>query len=85
MYIDIGGLLTLSRDGKIAVASSVTTFVMASILFFIAGFLYGNFYQKKRSIRPSGQTRIPYYDDVVLQQREQELELKENVAYGPVQ
>ena len=26
----------------------------------------------------------PYYDDVVLKQREQELELKENVAYYSV-
>ena len=33
-----------------------------------------------------GQTQIPYYDDVVLQQTEQELELKvENVAYFSVQ
>ena len=28
--------------------------------------------------------QIPYYDDVVLKQPDQELELKENVAYGPV-
>ena len=83
----------LSREGKIAVASSVTVFVVASILFFTIGFLCGHFWQKKRkpsraaarSVPPSGgQTQIPYYDDVVLQQREQELELKENVAYGPV-
>jgi hypothetical protein len=26
----------------------------------------------------------PFYDDVVLKQREQELELKKNVAYAPV-
>jgi hypothetical protein len=32
----------------------------------------------------AGQTHIPYYDDVVLQQREPDLELKENVAYGPM-
>ena len=72
----------------IAVVSSVTGFTMASILFFVTGFLCGHFGQKKRKKAdinpPSGQTRIPYYDDVVLQQPEQELELKENVAYGPV-
>ena len=86
MYVDIGSLLTLSQDGKIAVASSVTTFVVASILFFIVGFLCGNYYQKRRSTRPSGQTQIRYYDDVVLQQPdEQELELKENVAYVSAQ
>ena len=32
-------------------------------------------------VATSGQTQIPYYDDVMLQQ---EVELKENVAYGPV-
>jgi hypothetical protein len=30
-----------------------------------------------------GQTQIPYYD-VVLQPCDPELELKENVAYGPI-
>ena len=66
-------------------------FTMASILFFIVGFLCGHFCQKKRKQSsaanesvPSvgGQTQIPYYDDVVLKQ---EVELKENVAYGPLQ
>ena len=71
-------------------ASSVTVFTVASILFFTIGFLCGHFCQKKRkpstaaagSVPPSGgQTQIPYYDDVVLQQ---ELQLKANVAYGPI-
>ena len=82
----------LSQDGKIAVASSVAVFAVTSILFFTVGFLCGHFCQKKRktctaveTVPPAGgQTQIPYYDDVVLQQPEQELELKENVAYGPV-
>ena len=83
----------------IAVASSVTVFIVASILFFTLGFLCGHFRicQKRRklssaatesetqSVPPAmatgGQTQIPYYDDVVLQQ---EVELKENVAYGPL-
>ena len=70
--------------------SSVTVFTVASITFFIIGFLCGNFCQKKKpaieTVPPSGsgQTQIPYYDDVVLQQPEQELEIDENVAYGPV-
>jgi hypothetical protein len=96
----------LSRDGEIAVASSVTVFTVASILFFIVGFLCGHFCLKKRksstaageavppagsegaaiseAVTPagSGQTQTPYYDDVVLQQ--EEVELKENVAYGPI-
>ena len=85
----------LSLERKIAVTSSITVFVVASVLFFTIGFMCGHFCQKKRkpstaaadlgTVPPSGgQTQIPYYDDVVLQQREQELELKENVAYGPV-
>ena len=70
---------------------------MASVLSFSIGFLCGDVCQKKRkpststaaadleTVPPSGgQTQIPYYDDVVLQQREQGLELKENVAYGPM-
>ena len=51
----------------------------------------GQFCQKKgklstaaaETVPPSGvQTQIPYYDDVVL--REPDLELEENLAYGPV-
>ena len=86
MILIIGGL---NQDRKIAVASSVTVFAVASILFFIVGFLSGNIYQKKRKATAEtspGQTQIPYYDDVVLQQHdEQKLEMKENVAYAPVQ
>ena len=87
-----------SPDEKIAVASSVTVFTVASIVFFTVGFLCGHFCQKKRkSNRATGvpppvasvatggeQTQIPEYDDVVLQPNEPDLELKENVAYGPV-
>ena len=84
---------SLSRNGKIAVASSVTVFTVASILFFIIGFLCGHFCQKTRksgttaaagepTVPPAessgGQAQTPYYDDVVLQQ----VQLKENVAYG---
>ena len=81
----------LCQEGKITVASSVTVFAVSAILFVIIGFLCGHFcrkIQKKRksaeTVPPAGgQTQIPYYDDVVLQQ---ELELKEkfNVAYGPI-
>ena len=31
-----------------------------------------------------GHTQTPYYDDVVIQQSDQELELNKNVAYGPL-
>ena len=78
-------------DGKIAVASSVTAFVVGSILFFITGFLCGHFCRKeKKAMVPAASQcektthGTPYYDDVVLNQQ-QELELKENVAYAPLQ
>ena len=39
-------------------------------------------------LSPSNQTQFPVYNDVQLQQQqqqhEQDLELKENVAYGPI-
>ena len=66
-------------------ASSVIVFAMASVVFFIVGILCGRFCLKKRktaeTVPPSRQTQIPYYDDVVLQQTEHELEPKGNVAY----
>ena len=71
----IGGSITLSQDGKIAVASSVTVFSVASILFFIVGFLCGYFCQKKRkpvteTFPPAGgQTQIPYSNLMMKQQR----------------
>ena len=51
----------LSRDGKIAVASSVTIFVVTAILFFIVGFLCGHFCQKKRKLASAaaGETLPP--------------------------
>ena len=64
---------------------------MASVSFFIADFLCGHYCQKNRkpaagetappSMTIGRQTQIPYYDDVLLKQ---EVELKENVAYGPL-
>ena len=80
----------LSLEGKIAiVASSVIVFTMAS---FIIGFLCGHFCRRERKRdgkhSQSEQTQTPrpdIYDDVVLQQHERNLELKENVAYGRIQ
>ena len=66
----------LSQDGKIAVASSITVFIVASILFFVVGFLCVHFYQKKR--------KSTDHDNVQPKQYELELELKANVAYGPI-
>ena len=76
----------LSGDGKIAVASSITVFIVTSILFFIIGCLCGLFCRRERKAAENkvAKKQIPYYDDVVLKQHEQVLELKDNVAYGPV-
>ena len=83
-----GSFNGLTDDVKIAVASSVTAFIVGSILFFIIGFLCGHFcrWEKKvtGAVTESEKIHAPYYDDVVLKQ-EQQLELKENVAYGPIQ
>ena len=84
-----GSFSGLTKDIKIAVASSVTSFIVGSLLFFIIGFLCGHFCRKESKVsaetvrqREKAQD-TPYYDDVVLKQ-EKELELKENVAYAPV-
>ena len=77
----------LSRDGKIAVGSLVTVFIVTLVLFFTVGFLSHHFCQRRKIAVPheAAKKEIPYYDDVVLQQQGYELELKENVAYAPVQ
>ena len=80
----------LSGDLKIAISTSVTAFIIGSILFFIAGFLCRHLYPKRKEairIRTEAAQEIQdptYYDDVVIQKQEQELELKENVAYDPI-
>ena len=73
-----------SHNVEIAIASSVSTFVVASLLFFAIGFLCGCFCKRERkkaeSASPAEQTQTPYYDDVVLQQhKQQELELQDNI------
>ena len=77
---------SLSRDGKIAVASSVTVFVVTSILFFIIGFLCGRFGLKEKkkvdvaSQPEETQPQIPYYDNI----DQFDIKPKINVAYGQV-
>ena len=91
LYTGPEGFGGLTGDGKITVASSVTAFVVGSILFFIIGFLCGQFCRKEKkvTVRSASQCEktqgTPYYDDVVLNQPVQKLEVKENVAYAPVQ
>ena len=81
----------LTGDGKIAVASLVTAFVVGSVLFFITGLLCGHYCRNKKKAMATTENAshcektthgTPYYDNMVLNQ--QELELEENVAYAPV-
>ena len=72
-----GGLFNpgLTDDVKIAVASSVTAFIVGSILFFIIGFLCGHFYRWEKKITAGAITEpekihAPYYDDIVLKQQQ---------------
>ena len=76
---------SLSQDAKIAVASSVTVFVVTSVLFFIIGFLCRHFCQKKKktditSQPEETQPQIPYYDSI----DQFDIQSKVNVAYGQV-
>ena len=85
--INTGGSFSgLSDDGKIAVASSIAVFIMTSILCFTSGFLCRHFCHNMKSEKESvtqseNVLGTPYYDDVVLNQCEQQLESKENIAY----
>ena len=92
LYTGPGGSFSgLTTEGKIAVASTVTAFVIGSVLFFIIGFLCGHFHRREKIVTSGtvGQCEktqgAPYYDDVVLKQNERELELKGNVAYASIQ
>ena len=82
--ISIGSLL--SEDGKIAVTSSLITFIISSIVFFIFGYFCHHCRQKQKRTRPVPVTnRTPVYENVIPEQNlEQDLELKENIAYGPI-
>ena len=77
-----------------AVSSTVIIFLVISILMFIGGFISGlyidrKFYRDSASKQTSYVTaersrQVPVYDDILLDttnQQEQNLELKENVAY----
>ena len=89
LYTGSGGFSGLTNGGKIAVTSSVTAFVVGSILFFMFGLLCGHYcWKEKKGMATSKQCEktphgTPYYDDLVLN-KQQELKLKENVAYVPV-
>lgn len=71
----------------IGVASSLSTFILASLLFLTTGLACGCYWGQKgrrKSIQQTAQSTqsSPLYEDVVIQ--EQELELKENAAYSSI-
>ena len=67
-------------------ASSLITFVISSIVFSIFGYFCHHYRQKqKRTLPISVMNRTPVYENVILEQNlEQDLEMKENIAYGPI-
>lgn len=76
---------------QIKVGTLITAFVFGSILFFVIGFLCGQFYKRVEKYsnyfcRQYKEIQPPTYDNNVnMMKQEQELEMKENVAYGSVQ
>ena len=82
----IGALL--SEEGRIAVASSLITFIVSSVIFFAFGYFCHHCQLKTKqtsSIPDPIRSTVPEYENVTLEQdTEQDLELKENVAYGPL-
>ena len=87
---------TITMIVIIAVVSSVTVFILSSILFFIIGFVSGRFSKREKSSSnvhtsedrtiptPSPQQSVVYEDIIAPRQHDKDLEMKENVAYGPI-
>ena len=73
-----------------AVVSSIIVFILSSALFFFIGCVCGWFGHKhKQSAKTTTSQPAPVYEDLqptsMSENREITFELKENVAYGPVQ
>lgn len=80
------------------VTSSVSAFLMTSGFIFIIGFVCGHCFSQRcktphkemldKNIQPLQSHPTPVYEDILpkksLKQAEQEVELKDNVAYGPL-
>ena len=63
----------------------MTTFIVTSIVFFTFGYLCRHCHRKQEQTRlPPAKTPIPgpVYEDVLPTHKD--LELKENIAYGPL-
>lgn len=79
----------LSLDAVIAIVSSITVFVVSSILFLVIGFVWGHCFSQKQKELPK-ETLTTHTqstllgEDVQPNSMDKDLELKENVAYGTV-
>ena len=80
------------RDAIIitAVVSSIIIVILSSVLFFLIGCVCGWFGHKhKQSAKANISQPAPVYEDLqptsMTENIERAFELKENVAYGPVQ
>ena len=78
---------SLSQDGIIAIASSISVFIITSILFSVFGYFCGVYRQKQQqdsSSLANKPTPVPTYEDVLPKDFEQKLELQSNIAYAPI-
>ena len=76
------------------VSSTVVAFLVISILIFAVGFVCGHYFGRKSKQLstetqdyPSASQTVPLYEDVTssaVEQQEGGLEMRENVAYGPL-
>ena len=86
-----GSLIDVLRA---AVSSTVVAFLVISLLIFAVGFVCGHFFGRKSKQpptetpdHPSASQPVPLYEDVTssdVEQQEGGLEMRENVAYGPL-
>ena len=56
------------------------TFAISSVMFFIFGYLCRHYRQKPGQ----SSTPAPLYEDILQQNTRQDMELQENIAYGPI-
>ena len=78
---------SLNQDRIIAIASSISLFIITSILFSVFGYLCGVYHQKQQQNSPSSvnkPTPGPAYEDVLPKDYEHKLERQSNIAYASV-
>ena len=79
-----------SNTVTVVVTSLVSVFLVSSVIIFIIGFICGHCFGRKsnKSELSKTETPVPPYEDVLPramrhQVEEHDLEMNENVAYGP--